>query len=227
MIPAIILMLIRRYQKNHPQQMVIIKAKLRQAAKLLLPMAVTVCLVIVSNAQEKNLSYIIKKNGSRIGEMNVKEIRNGSRINLKLVSTIKTSFIFTFTATGIEEATYDSGVLVFSSIYQKFNGSEKINKKTKYVNNYYIIDNKGDEEKLENTRIYYNLVCVYSHEPGSTKLIYSDKYEKFLGIQQVDDHHYKIRFPDGSANDYWYQKGVCTKVEIDHSFFTVVMELNQ
>lgn len=227
MIPAIILMLMRRYQKNHPRESEIIKLRLQQVAKIVLLIAIMVCLAIVSTAQEKNFSYIIKKSGSRIGDMNVKETRDGSKISLKLVSNIKTSFIFTFTATGVEEATYDSGVLIYSSVYQKFNGTEKINKKTRYVGNAYVINSRGTEEKLENIRIYYNLVCIYSHEPCTTKLIYSDKYQQFLAIQQLDDHHYKIRFPDGSANDYWYQQGICTKVEIDHSFYTVVMELNQ
>jgi len=227
MIPAIILMLMRHYQKNHPQEFVMLKAKLRHAAKIVLIIAITICLVMISKAQEQNFSYTIKKSGSKIGDMNVKEVRDGSKINLKLVSNVKTSFLFTFTASGVEEATYDSGVLIYSSVYQKFNGSEKINKQTRYVNNVYIINNKGEEEKLENIRIYYNLVCVYSHEPCSTKLIYSDKYQKFLDIQRLDDHHYKIKFPDGSANEYWYQKGVCTKIEIDHTFYSVIMELNQ
>ena len=227
MIPAIILMLMRRYQKKHPHEFVLIKGKLQRAAKILLLIAITICLVMISKAQDQNLSYVIKKSGSKIGDMNVTEIRNGSKISLRLVSNIKTSFLFTFTAIGVEEATYDSGVLIYSSVYQKLNGSEKLNKKIKYVDNAYVINNRGTEEKLENVRIYYNLVCVYSHEPCTTKLIYSDKYQKFLAIQQLDDHHYKIKFPDGSANDYWYQKGICTKVEIDHVFYSVVMELNQ
>lgn len=204
-----------------------LKAKLFYAAKILFLVAAACALVLVSRAQEKNLDYIIKRNGSKVGRMCVKEIRDGNKVSLRLQSDIKTSFIFTFTAKGIEEAQYDNGILVYSSVYQKLNGNEKVNKQIKYVNDEYIISNNGKEEILDNVKIYYNLVCIYYHEPLSTVLIFSDKYQKFLPINKVEDHHYKIKFPDGSSNEYWFENGVCKKIEIDHTFYSATMELNQ
>jgi hypothetical protein len=90
-----------------------------------------------------------------------------------------------------------------------------------------VISNKGKEERLYNVKIYYNLVCIYNHEPNTTSLIFSDKYQKFLPIQKIEDHHYKIRFPDGSANEYWFENGTCKRIEIDHTLYSAVMELNQ
>lgn len=227
MIPAIILMLMRRYQKNNPQQFLILKAKLFYAAKILFLVVAACVLVLITRAQEKDLDYTIKRNGSTVGKMCVKEIKHGSKISLRLLSDIKTSFIFTFTAKGIEEAQYDNGVLVYSSVYQKLNGSEKVNKQIRFVNDEYIIRNNGKEEKLGNVKIYYNLVCIYNHEPLGTALIFSDKYQKFLNISKIEDHHYKIKFPDGSTNEYWFENGVCKKIEIDHTFYSATMELNQ
>jgi hypothetical protein len=227
MIPAIILMLMRHYQKNNPQQFLILKTKLFYAAKILFLVAAACVLVLITRAQEKDLDYTIKKNGSKVGKMTVKEIKDGSKISLRLQSDIKTSFIFTFTAKGIEEAQYDNGVLVYSSVYQKLNGSEKVNKQIRFVNDEYIISNNGKEEKLSNVKIYYNLVCIYNHEPLGTVLIFSDKYQKFLAINKIEDHHYKIKFPDGSSNEYWFENGVCKKIEIDHTFYSATMELNQ
>lgn len=227
MIPAIILMLMRRYRKNNPQQFLILKSKLFYAAKILFLVVAACVLVLMTRAQEKDLDYTIKRNGSKVGKMTVKEIKDGGKISLRLQSDIKTSFIFTFTAKGIEEAQYDNGILVYSSVYQKLNGSEKVNKQIRFVNDEYIIRNNGKEEKLGNVKIYYNLVCIYNHEPLGTALIFSDKYQKFLDISKIEDHHYKIKFPDGSTNEYWFENGVCKKIETDHTFYSATMELNQ
>lgn len=227
MIPAIILMLMRRFQRNYPQQFLVVKAKLFYAVKILFFMAVAFLLVLITKAQERNLDYTIKRNGNKVGKMNVREVKEGDKISLQLQSDIKTSFIFTFSAKGIEQAEYNNGILVYSSVYQKLNGNEKVNKQIKYVNDTYIINNNGKEEKLVNVKIYYNLLCIYNHEPLQTVLIFSDKYQKFLPIYKIEEHHYRIKFPEGSTNDYWFEKGVCKKIEVDHTFYSAVMELNQ
>ena len=227
MIPAIILILMRRYQKNNPQKFLILKTKLLYAMKIMLLVFIGFLFVLVTKAQEKKLTYSVKRNGNRIGNMYVKEIRNGSSISLTLHSDIKTSFIISFSAKGIEEAHYDSGILIYSSVYQTLNGNEKLNKQIRYVNDSYMLTSNGKVEKLNPTRIYYNLVCIYNHEPVATRLIFSDKYQKFLVIKKIEDHHYQIKFPDGGANDYWFENGVCKKIEVDHKLYSAVMELNQ
>ena len=227
MIPAIILILMRRYQKNNPQQFLILKTKLLHVMKIMFLVTIGFLLVLVTRAQEKKLSYTVKRNGNKIGYMYVKEIIDGSSISLRLQSDIKTSFIISFSAKGIEEAHYDSGRLVYSSVYQTLNGNEKLNRQIRYVNDSYVISNNGKIEKLHYAKIYYNLVCIYNHEPVSIRFVFSDKYQKFLVINKIEDHHYQIRFPDGSANDYWFENGVCKKIEVDHKLYSAVMELNQ
>jgi hypothetical protein len=226
MIPALIMMLMRHYRKNYPEQFLIVKAKLFDAARIIVLIAIAFCLVLLTNAQEKNLAYTITRNGDKVGSMSVREVKDGNLISLKLQSDVKTSFIFTFSAKGIEEAKFNNGILIFSSVYQRLNGSEKVNKQMRYVNNAYIIDNKGREEKLDNVRIHYNLLCIYCHEPFNNSLIFSDKYQKFLLVKKLADHHYQIRFPDGSANEYWFEDGICIRIEIDHTLYSAVMELN-
>jgi hypothetical protein len=227
MIPAIIIVLMRRFQKNNPEAYLIMRARIFYIARLALLLGVMLGLAILGTAQEKNLTYTIKRNGSKVGNMSVSEVRSGSRISLKLQSDIRTSFIFTFSAKGTEEAVFDSGLLIYSSVYQKLNGNEKINQQIRYVNHRYVISSDGDEENLDNVKIYYNLVCLYNHEPLKVNLVYSDKYQKFLSIQKVEDHHYKIKFPDGSGNDYYYENGTCIKIRIDHTLYSALMELNQ
>lgn len=227
MIPTLIIILLRRYQKNNPAQFLVLKAKVFYTVRIVLFTAMFFLLVLVIKAQEKKLSYIIKRNGNRVGSMIVKEVWEGKKQSLRLQSDVKTSFLFTVSAKGIEEARYENGVMVYSSVYQKLNGNEKINKQIRLINNSYHVYSKGKEERLNNLRIYYNLLCIYTNEPLRTAWVFSDRYQKFLSIQKIKDHHYRIKFPDGSSNDYWFANGMCTKIEVDHFIYSAVMELNQ
>jgi len=80
MIPVIIVMLMRRYQKNNPQQFLILKTKLLHAIKIMFLVGVAFLLVLVTKAQEKKLSYTVKRNGNTIGHMYVNEIKMGSQL---------------------------------------------------------------------------------------------------------------------------------------------------
>jgi hypothetical protein len=226
MIPTIVLILLRRYQKTHPDQFLAIKARLIYTAKLLLILAAAFALALISNAQERVFSYTIKRNGSKVGRMDITQVTGGSRTTLKLQSEVKTRFIFSFSAKATEEAVFDNGIMVSSFVYQKLNGKEKLDKLTRYVNNSYIIKSDGGEERL-NARIHYNLICLYAYEPINNRNVYSDKYETFLPIEKIEAHHYKIKFPDGSFNEYWYEKGICIKVKIEHALYSATIELNR
>ena len=80
------------------------------------------------------------------------------------------------------------------------------------------------EENIQRPAIGYNMVCLYTIEPVQNRQVYCDKYQKFLPIQKIEEHHYRIRFPDDNTNDYYYQNGQCAKIKVDRSFYSVVME---
>jgi len=181
----------------------------------------------ITNAQQQKLAYTITRDGQNIGSMNIMETKAGDKVSYKLESEIKTKFIFSFTAKGIEEAVYNKGVLVYSSICQKLNGKEKLNKQTKLTGKNYIITDKDEKKQLDNITIGYNMVCLYTNEPLHLVQIFSDKFQKFLAIQKIAEHHYKISFPDGNFNEYIYANGICKKIEVTHSFYNVLMELHQ
>jgi hypothetical protein len=223
MIPIILTMLWRRYKKIHPEGLPFSVLSFYLLRFLLMLIMLTI--FVWANAQGKRLDYTIKRNGKAIGDMHIKEVREGSRISLRLESKVKASFIFSFTANGIEEALYENGILLYSFVYQMLNGNEKLNKKTKLVDSNYVVNNKGTEEKLERKAIYYNMVCVYTHEPVDVRWIYSDKFQTFIGILKLEDHHYKIKFPDGNSNEYFYKEGVCNRVELNTSLYSATMEL--
>jgi len=227
MIPTIIMLLLRRYRKSNPQGYLLIQARLFSIARVVFFFFLAMTLAITAKSQEMKLNYIVKKGDSEVGQMNVREIVSGSKISLRLDLDVKIKLLFSFTAKGVEEAVYDKGVLTYSYFYQKLNGTEKVNKYLQYINKIYVVNNKGSQEKLSTGPIYYNMVCLYTHEPRSNTRIFSDKYQKHLVIQKLAEHHYKIEFPDGNYNEYFYENGICRKVEVNNSLFTITMELQK
>ena len=125
----------------------------------------------------------------------------------------------------MEEAVYDSGLLVYSKVFQQLNGIEKLNQETRYVNGAYLTRISDGEKKLTDTRIYYNLVCIYTKEPLANTVVWSDKYQKFLPVYRIAAHKYRVKFPDGSHNEYSFRNGICHRVDVHHSFYKATMIL--
>lgn len=227
MISALIILLTQRCIKDYPKKFERMKSGLVYAAIILVIILFTILIGNKVYAQEKFLTYLIKKSGETIGEMKIKEIKNGTTLCIKMESLIKTRFFISITAKVVEEALYEKGVMQYSYAYQQTNGSEKLNKRLHYVNSNYILHCKGSERTLDLGPVNYNLVCLYTQEPVSYKLIYSDKYQKLLPIKFVEMHLYRINFPDGNYNDYYYENGTCTKIQVNTSFYTALMELKK
>ena len=145
---------------------------------------------------------------------------SGEMDDLKMVSDVRTRFIFTFIAHADEEAVYYNGILLRSSIYRKLNGNEKANKQHQVDNRQYIIRKGSSTEITKNYPITYNMLSLYSKEPVNISQVYSDNFESFIAIEKTEAHKYKITLPDGNYNYYIYKDGVLTTIEIHHSLYS-------
>jgi len=216
--------MIRRFRRHHPRKFQLFVNKAVFVAKVLLLVLVGCTIVMAARAQEKNLAYTVIRNGCEIGSITIKEIKNGTRVTYHLESEIKTTFIFTFKVNATEEAVYENGVLLNSFIYRKVNGSEKANKRIRFSGNNYIVRNKGSEKWLNNYPIRYNMVCLYTQEPIHTNQIFSDNFQQFISIKKTGAHQYKIIFPDGNSNEYYYQNGTCIRIKMSSSLYNAQIE---
>ena len=177
------------------------------------------------NAQQKKLEYNIKRNGDIVGAIHFSQGVAGNRTVLTMESEVNTRFIFNFKVKAKEEVIYDNGIMTWSSIFRKLNGNVKIDKKTKANGNAYTVYKGSKTETLNNYPIRYNMLSVYISEPVNITKAYSDNFQQQIDIQKIADHHYKIKFPDGNYNEYFYTNGVCSKIEIHHSMYSATIEL--
>ena len=181
--------------------------------------------MISINAQEKKLDYQIKRNGDVVGNIHFIQGIAGNRTVLTLESEVNTRFIFNFKAKAKEEVIYDNGIMTWSSIFRRLNGNVKVDKKTKANGNAYTIYKGSKTETLNDFPIRYNMLSVYVTEPVNITKVYSDNFQQQVDIQKIAEHHYKIKFPDGNYNEYFYSDGICSKIKIHHSLYSAIIEL--
>lgn len=176
-------------------------------------------------AQEQTVKYNVLHSGKIVGHMDLFQKRNGDDLYLKMISEVKMRFIMSIKVDINEESVFQGGKLISSSICRRVNGKEKANRQTKACADCYQAIADGKSKQLSQKYIGTNLMLLYCHEPDDNAQIYSDNFQQFLQVKQVSPHVYRIDLPDGNYNFYSYTNGICSKVDIHHSLYTIQIQL--
>lgn len=180
-------------------------------------------LLLVSNpsdAQYRQLNYKIVQGGDEIGWMKLEKSLEGNRMNLVLISEIRTRIIFLITVNARETSTFENGRLIHSSQFRKTNGSTKVDKRTSLVSDRYVIMKNGERQNTNISYISTNLLSLYFNEPVGVRQVYCDNHECFVQLVKTNDGGYKLNFPDGNSNTFYYSGGICSKIKINHTFYS-------
>ena len=143
----------------------------------------------------------------------------GNTLYLKINSDVETRFLIKIKIQSVEEAVFDNGKLLYSSIHRIVNGKEKTSKQTTLYGKEYQLISDHKQEGSNSGAIADNILTLYYREPLNISRIYSDSFQQFLDLKKIAAHCYKIALPDGNENLYFFQDGICTKVEVHHSFY--------
>lgn len=184
-------------------------------------MILVLLMPILSNAQYIQLNYKIIRNGDEIGWLRLEKTTRGTTSDLLLLSEIKTKVVFPITVFTKESSTFERGELVSSSQIRKTNGTLNLENQTRLTANEYEVIENGERQKLSFTSIRSNLQCLYFDEPINSKSVYCDNQKCFVKVNKTTDGGYKVKFPNGSTNCYYYKEGFCVKVKIIHALYSV------
>lgn len=220
MLPALIIWLIKKYlpkKANH--------AYVKFFLKRLIAVTILLLASLTLFSQELTHKYVVLYKDDNVGSMQLYIKKSGDDMYMKMVSSVKMRFIFSVNVKSEEEASFKSGRLVFSKICRQVNGKQKVNNQTKAVGDSYQISGDGKTGYIHSKLIDYNLLLLYNHEPVNIPVVYSDNFQQFLAIIKTAEHAYKIELPDGNYNNYFFKDGICNKVEVHHSFYTITMKL--
>ncbi|PST82541.1 hypothetical protein C7T94_07665 [Pedobacter yulinensis] len=192
--------------------------------KSVMPLIFLMLLCPVVSAQDNMAVYRVMYNGSQIGTMQVAKTVSGDDLHLKMVSKISTRLLFKINVNTTDLSHFSKGRLLSSSVVRTVNGKEKANKKTWLCGGGYrtIADEKAG---VLRSPISYNMMLLYCKEPVNIKQVYSDNHQQFLDITRTGLHSYRIKLPDGNYNDYYFENGVCSRVDVHHSMYSIRMEL--
>lgn len=223
MIPAILYLIIKRI-RNQRRKALIIETGIVSIKKTTRPFIYIFALLllgsIIISASGQKLNYKVVRNGNEIGWMKLERTWTDNICSMTLNSAVKFRLLFSFNAAVIEKADFSNGKLIFSKQYHKTNDNVKLNKQTSFTADHYEVTKENKKEKLDFPGIYYNLLCLYFIEPVSVKRVYCDKQECFVNITKTKDGGYKVIFPNGDSNCYYYTHGTCSRIEIEHSFYS-------
>jgi hypothetical protein len=178
-------------------------------------------------AQKVSLEYDILKKGDKIGLMKLTSQKEGNNFLIKMDSNVEINLLSSIVIQMHEEALYHKDKLIYSTGKRVVNGNIKADIQTKSSDNFYYLINKGKTSTLQVSTISNNLLLMYFKEPVNTEEVYSDTFQKFLKINHIQPHQIKLNLPTGDFNEYFFRNGVCNKVIIHSTFYTIEMQLKK
>jgi len=167
------------------------------------------------------LTYNVVQNNDVIGWLKLDKRDSANSSFIKFSSEIKKRVVFLFTIIEKQEAFFQNGIMTYSYVYRKINDNIKVNKFTTYVSGHYLVKKDKSSTPLMLNNIAYNQLSLYFYEPATIQQVYSDNYEQYLKIEKSGNQYYTLKLPGGNKNTYYYSNGVCTKVKVEQSLFTV------
>lgn len=168
-------------------------------------------------------TFTIKRNGNTIGHLSVSMKEEGDQTFLKITSKVDTRFVFRLKVETEDVAHFKSGQLIRSDVNRLVNGNEKEAKETRWTNSFYEI-RSGHRTNRIIQPIHYNMMLLYVREPVNLSRIYSDNYQCFLPLLKKGPHQYRVDLPDGNHNEYFFEKGICKRIIVNHGLYTLSME---
>lgn len=170
-------------------------------------------------AQQNNLQYAINRNGKKVGDLRFQQEKSGGRTTYSIQSQVKVTLILSIDVQASEQSVYENDVLQASSVVRHVNGREKANMQTRRSAGGLVVTKDGRQRELKNYSVKYNTHSLYTTEPLRFTNVFSDSYHRFIPIVKLADRHYKITFPDGNSNEYFYENGICRKVKVKSQLF--------
>ena len=229
MIPTLIIWLLRKYIKPPPTGETVSKhvARVFQGIYRRLTLSILLSLLVFIISAQEPLDYDITYKGDNVGSMRMFQKKSGTSVFIKMVSSVQMRFIFSIKILSEEESVFKDGKLVYSMIKRNVNGKENTNKLTKASGDIYQTSSGGRRNTNKDILIDYNLHLLYIYEPVNIKKVYSDNFQQFVPIQKIAAHQYKVPLPDGNYNYYSFENGICSKVEVHTTLYSIQIKLKE
>ena len=190
--------------------------------------AILLLLPILCRAQMQTmqLNYHISHAGKKIGWMKVNANVTGNRKTIYLISEIKIRKLIYMRVISKDSSSFENSTLLFASQYRTMNGNVSLNKQTSRKGVTYEVVQGGKIKQMQPAKITINLLSLYTQEPVGIRQVYCEMDERFANITRTSDGGYKVYFKNGDSSCYFYDKGICNRVIVRHTFYSAEIVLN-
>ncbi len=227
MLWATIILLLRRYRQTHPHEFQLLLAKGIMAARVAALLLLALVSALVAHTQTKTLAYSIRQQGKTVGTLQVKEETANGKILFRLHSQVQTRFVIPLSFKAIEEAHFENNILVYSSVSRSMNGRQKLAQTMHLQGHRYLVSKGSKKEEMLLYPIRHTLLTLYLKEPIALTHVFSDVFQQMVPVRKMGANHYKVQFPDGAYNEFFYNDGTCAKVLLHNSLYQAVIELKK
>lgn len=184
---------------------------------LILVIALFIC--SGSIAQQSQVKFNILKKDKSIGILQIEKKENTPYTDYRVSSSIEVSFIKKFRVNATEKFRYKDGLLIFSSVNRSINEKKKDPKKLLFLKGKYVITDGETRRTFQYPEITSNLVLLYFFEPIHIKTVYCDNLQIMVELKKIAANQYRIDFPNGVSNVFYYKAGKCVRVDVTGTFF--------
>lgn len=154
-----------------------------------------------------------------MGSTIVNRTENNDKISYHL--NTKTSFrvIFKFDVEYDLKETFIHDILQSGSAFNTLNGSTQKSTELSKKEGHYSLIIDGIHTKVDLNAIENSVSELYFEEPYDGKEVFSAYFARYLTLDKIGEHKYKLISPDGT-NEYTYENGICVSVKISRDFAT-------
>lgn len=171
--------------------------------------------------QQNILTYRVMHSNKQIGIMTIHRTTSGQRTEFFMASEVRKRLIALFTINETHTETFINGIMMDASVNRKINGKVNAAKKT-YLSGvtYTCISGESRQSKIWDP-VTLSVLGMHFIEPVEMTAAFSDNFQQLLKIYPIGNHSYKLVFPDGNINIFYYSNGVCSKIVAEHSLYTL------
>ncbi|WP_149243614.1 DUF6134 family protein [Dyadobacter sp. 32] len=169
-----------------------------------------------ASGQVQTQQYDVLHDDRFVGKMLVTKIGDERKCVFKLTFNASLSLVIkNMVIEGIEEASFEKGVLVYSKVMRKVNGYIKTDKYTTKEKNAYVAYEGNTKTGIPLAEITSNFFTLLFAEPVSEPTTYSDNLQRKVAIVRAGAHVYQVVTKNGHFNRYSYVNGACSMIEMN------------
>lgn len=177
-----------------------------------------------ASGQAQTQQYDVFHDDRCVGKMIVTKVSNGRKCVFKLTFNAALSLLIkNVIIEGMEEASFENGILVYSKVMRKVNGNVKTDKHTKKANNAYVAYEGDTKTVIPLSEIRSNFFTLLFTEPVNEPTTYSDHVQKELTLVKTAAHIYQVTTKNGHFNRYSYVNGACSMIEVSTRMLTLML----